>query len=285
MATAPDVLLLESISITAQRAARQAGALIRARAGNVDVAATKASSMDLVTVVDKECQTVIQGAFADAHPEVSFLGEESVPAGSEASASAIADYASRPGFLAIVDPIDGTTNFVHSIPFSAVSIGVAYNGIVVVGVIYEPYRDEMFTAIRGQGAFLNGSTRLHVSTETSMGSALFAYGLHNTKHVCQVMIKGLSSMSDVTRGCRSLGSAATHLAYVAAGRFTGFWELDLSSWDLAAGSLLVQEAGGIVTDTRGAPYTLQTRDCLATNGAPIHDGALAALVAVHADRI
>ncbi len=100
------------------------------------------------------------------------------------------------------------------------------------------------------------------------------------------MITGLRAMSKTTRGCRSLGSAATHLAYVAAGRFTGFWELDLSSWDLAAGSLLVQEAGGYVTDTRGKPYTLLTRDCLATNGSPaIHEGALTALASSHADRV
>jgi myo-inositol-1(or 4)-monophosphatase len=110
--------------------------------------------------------------------------------------------------------------------------------------------------------------------------------LCSAPQVCRVMITGLGAMSEVTRGCRSLGSAATHLAYVAAGRFTGFWELDLSSWDLAAGSLLVQEAGGIVTDTRGRPYSLLTRDCLATNGASgIHAGAIAALAAANADRV
>lgn len=144
----------------------------------------------------------------------------------------------------------------------------------------------MFTAIRGCGAFLNGTTRLRVSPEPALGSALFAYGLHSTRRVCRVMVTGLGAMSEVTRGCRSLGSAAAHLAYVAAGRFTGFWELDLSSWDLAAGALLVKEAGGVVTDTRGAPYSLLTRDCLATNGAPdVHGGALKALAAAKAESV
>ena len=156
----------------------------------------------------------------------------------------------------------------------------------MVGVVYEPYRDEMFSAIRGSGAFLNGTKRLHVSREVDIGAALFAYGLHNTQRVCRVMVKGLGAMSEISRGCRSLGSAATHLAYVAAGRFTGFWELDLSSWDLAAGSLLVAEAGGLVTDTRGEPYTLLTRDCLATNGAAaVHRGALEVLSGARADRV
>jgi myo-inositol-1(or 4)-monophosphatase len=139
--------------------------------------------------------------------------------------------------------------------------------------------------VRGQGARLNGAP-IRVSPEADMRRALWAYGLHNTLDVAHVMLKGVRALVDASRGARSFGSAATHLAYVAAGRFTGFTELDLSSWDLAAGSLLVEEAGGRVTDTRGGPFSLLVRDVLASNGASaVHDGALAALAAAGADRV
>lgn len=170
-------------------------------------------------------------------------------------------------------------------PFSCVSIGVAHRGTVVVGVVFEPYRNELFTAVRGRGARLNGAA-LAVSADGALSRAFFSYGLNTSRAIAHAMLDGVRAITDVSRGARCLGSAALHLAYVAAGRFTGFWELGLSAWDIAAGSLLVTEAGGAVTDTRGAPYSLLTRDVLATNGAPaVHDGVLAALAAAHADRV
>lgn len=265
-------------------AARAAGAAIKDGAGRTAVEKSKASDIDLVTEVDKHCQSVIEKAIADNFPSHKVLGEESVAAGAAASTAAI-DALADSEWLWIVDPLDGTTNFVHGLPLSVVSIGIAHKGVVVVGVVYEPYRDELFTAVRGRGAFLNGTTRLHVADETELKRSLWAFGLHHTQHVCRTMVRGMGAIADISRGCRTLGSAALHLAYVAAGRLTGFWELDLSSWDISAGSLLVQEAGGVVTDTRGEAYTLRTRDVFATNGAEgIHKPALAALAAVNAHR-
>lgn len=160
-----------------------------------------------------------------------------------------------------------------------VSIGVAYKGRVVVGVIYEPHRDELFSAVRGRGASLNGAP-MRVSGETAMRAALIGYGLHHQRHVAKTMLRSAEALIDVCRGMRALGSAALMMAYVACGRLTVFYELCLNSWDLAAGALLVEEAGGRVGDMRGGAYDLLTRDVLASNGAPdIHDGTLAVLAA------
>lgn len=267
-------------------AAREAGAIINEGRGKIFAAKTKASVVDLVTEVDVKCQNVIEKRLMEAFPESAFLGEESVAPGAAASAAAIrATLEQGKEWMFIVDPLDGTANFVSSIPLSVVSIGIAYKGEVVGGVIYEPARDELFTAMKGHGAFLNGTTPLHVSPAEKMVEAVWAFGTHHTQHVARTMLRGVGALSAVCRTVRSFGSAALHLAYVAAGRLTGFTELDLSSWDVSAGSLIVMEAGGKVTDTRGEPYTLLTRDTFATNGAPeVHDGGLAALRSVDAHR-
>lgn len=338
---------LEAILAVAEAAAREAGALIVARAGVTEVEKTKQSDQDLVTLVDKQSEDVIRAAMERHFPHHKMLGEESVAAGSAASATALESSVdsewlwsvrrashprgasfedeeergegaggevgemglrgvtqssspveqaslrrtrpSRPLLLIafassslsrsrrVVDPIDGTTNFVHGIPCSVVSIAIAHRGVVVVGCILDPYRNELFTAIRGQGAKKNGEP-MRVSAETDLKRALFGFGTHTLKTVRETMLRGVAAVGDVSRGVRSFGSAALHLSWVACGRLTGFWELDLSSWDLAAGSLLVEEAGGRCADTRGHPYTLRTRDMFATNGAPdIHEGALEAL--------
>lgn len=235
---------LKAVLEVATAAARQAGALMRQHVGRIDVEKEKATYQDLVTACDKACQDTIEAAIKSSFPTHDILGEESVPSGWAASTAAIdaklravADGLPTP-WLWIIDPIDGTTNFVHGIPCSVVSIGVAYKDSVVVGCIYEPYRDEMFTAIKGQGAHLNGRP-IHVdSVNTTVARSLWGYGLHHTHHVGGIMIRGLHAMLKVSRGCRSLGSAALHLAYVSCGRLTGFWELDLSSWDVGGCSLV-----------------------------------------------
>jgi myo-inositol-1(or 4)-monophosphatase len=289
----------QEILKVAVAAARAAGQVIRTSSGRIAIEKTKASYQDLVTAADRECQTIIEKAIADSFPDHGILGEESVDPGSKASAAAIERVLSQSKeWTWVIDPIDGTTNFVSGIPCSVVSIGVARKkaGVpsdasiasqwsVDVGVVYEPFRDELFTAIRGEGAFLNGAP-ISVSRETEMKGALFGYGLHSQAHVQATMVKGVGAICSVARGGRNLGSAALHLAYVSCGRLTGFWELDLSSWDLAAGSLLVQEAGGIATDTRGAPYSLLTRDMLATNGAEeIQSMTLRVLAEVGANKL
>lgn len=297
-----DVLDTSAVLTVAVRAARVAGARIRSFTGGAPVLKVKADFQDLVTATDRDCQDdiqkVIREAFGEAHL---FLGEEDVPPGAEASAAAIAAVLARGKPVWVVDPIDGTTNFASGLPISCVSIGVAdATGSVVVGVIYDPHRDELFHAVRGGGAFLNGAP-MRVAAVTELRASLWGWGLHHARHVGKTMLRAADTFADEVRGLRGLGSAvrfsraaphghreagpslspptaqAIELAYVACGRLAGFFEFELCAWDLAAGSLLVEEAGGRVTGPAGQPYNLALRDVLASCG-PIHDGAMALLV-------
>jgi myo-inositol-1(or 4)-monophosphatase len=281
---------LAALRACIEEAARKGGAcaLREQAAGRGGVYKEKAGQMDIVTLADVAAQAaiyeVVQAHFPEAVASglLQFLGEESVEAGSAASAAALASMVDAETLI-IADPIDGTTMFAHGIATWVVSIGVAVRGTLVAGAIYHPGADELFSAATGQGATVNGQP-MRVSSEVAMRNALFGYGLHNTPHVAATMCRAVTGLVQVARGCRSLGSAALHLAYVAAGRLTGFTELDLNSWDLAAGVLLIQEAGGRVTDTRGGAYTLATRDVLATNGAvEVHEGCEVVLRAMGAE--
>ena len=277
---------LDAILAVAVSSAREAGGLIRAACGSAKVDHTKAYDKDLVTVVDVACQSVIERAVAASFPAHTLLGEEAVAAGSAASTDALTAALSQSGggsgWLWIADPLDGTTNFCHGLPLSVVSIAVAHRGVVRVAVVFDPYRDELFTATRGRGAHLNGAP-LRVAATADLGAALFSVGFHSDERVGATMMRGAAALLRRVRGVRNLGSAALHLAYVAAGRLSGFFELDLSSWDVSAGSLLVTEAGGRVADMRGGPYTLAVRDIWATCGAPgVHEAGLAVLAAADA---
>ena len=268
---------LVSILSVAANAARAAGKLILGARGSVigtAVESTKSGFQDLVTMTDKACEDSIGSIIHESFPTHVILGEESVAPGREASKAAV-EAIRDAEWVWVIDPIDGTTNFVSGIPMSCVSIGVAHRGIVLVGVIYEPYRDELFTAIRGDGAKLNG-VPIHVAHVDGMRNTLFGFGTHNNPRVGHAMIRAADGFVDTARGLRAFGSAAIALAYVSCGRLGAYFEIDLSSWDLAAGSLLVTEAGGKITDTLGGEYTLRTRDILATCGSStmIHDEAL-----------
>ena len=282
-----DDLPLSVIRDVAVELAEAAGRLMLAHAGRVAVSDTKSGHQDLVTEVDKACQDLIEAGIAARFPGHAVLGEESVAAGAAASDAALRE-ALRTGaeWLWIADPIDGTTMFVSDLALSVVSIGVAHRGEVVVGVVHNPYRRETFAATRGGGAWLNGARRLAVSPAVHMASALWAYGLGNNPRCARRMLAGVGALIDASRGASSLGSAALHLASVAAGRFEGFFELDLASWDICAGALLVAEAGGRVTDMRGRAYCLLTRDVYATCGAQgVHEEGLRLLAEAHADRL
>lgn len=249
----------------AEAAAREAGHLIRERIGQAREIGEKTSNVDLVTEVDKQSEAVIRTELLAAFPEHKILGEEGVAPGSEASAEAL-NKALSAEYLWIVDPIDGTTNFVHGFPGCSVSIALAYREEVIVGVIYDPLRDEMFTASKEQGAFVNGE-RIRVSQEDILEVSLLATGFPGDKGWArEVNLRGMTALTPMCRNIRAVGSAALHLAYVACGRLSGFWEIDLNAWDLAAGSLLVQEAGGKVTDTEGDDYALHVRHIAASNG-------------------
>lgn len=279
-----DAILTEVLEV-AVSAAKSAGALIRSRSGGALASiAIKANDKDLATEVDQAAEAAIFAAIQRSFPDHAFLGEESVAPGSVASAAAIAAVEDQ-DWLWVVDPLDGTTNFIHDLAHSVVSIGVAHRGVVVVAVIYDPYRDELFSAVRGRGAHCNGE-RMRISSTPSLSTALFAVGFHSRADVAAAMVRASTALLGACRGIRCLGSAALHLAYVARGAFTGFFELDLNSWDLAAGSLLVEEAGGRMSDSRGVAYTLATRDCYATNGAEgVHAAGLALLAGAGANAV
>ncbi|KDO30761.1 hypothetical protein SPRG_04662 [Saprolegnia parasitica CBS 223.65] len=265
---------------TAKEAARLAGKHMRLHLGTEAV--SKSNKDDLVTVVDKQCQELIATHVARKHPTHRLLGEEDVAAGSDASRAAIAAMDGAE-WLWVVDPIDGTTNFVHARPASVVSVAVAFRGQVVVGVIYDPYRDELFSAMRGHGAYLN-DVAIHVSQkETQFEQALVGFGIGTKPSVRLPMLDVIHQFSNTCRGLRLQGAAALELAWTSCGRQTGFFELDLNSWDVAAGSLLVTEAGGAVTDSVGGAFNLHTRHIVASNG-HIHNDLLRCIADANATR-
>lgn len=208
-------------------------------------------------------------------PDHDFLGEEDVPAGKEASAAALDAKLTNDGWLWIVDPIDGTTNFVNGIPLCMPSVAATLNGQVMVGVIYDCHRNELFTAIKGRGAFLNGD-KINVGSQETIGDAIIAMGSPPAAESMEMSLKGIAALMPKVRTIRMLGSAALMLAWVANGRLTCYWEYDLSSWDISAGALLIMEAGGRFTDLEGNDFTLRTRKICASNG-KIHDETLRVL--------
>lgn len=262
--------LLREVAITASRAA---GEMIRSNVERIARITVKSSPSDLVTEVDREAERVIRNRILEAFPEHAILGEEGVDPGIDAAKRAVAEMAGRE-HLWIVDPIDGTTNFIHGFPFFCVSVAFAVKGDLRLGVIYDPLHEELFVAEKGKGATLNGAP-INVSSEKTLASSLFGTGFPNPKKGGNRR-DGILRMVPRVRNVRTTGSAALHLAYVAAGRLTGFWEVGLNAWDVAAGVLLVTEAGGKISDTLGRPYQLDVRHLLATNGW-IHEEALKTL--------
>lgn len=267
--------LLEQILQVAIDASRKAGDIILGNAGGAEVTNRKANSRDLLTMIDPLCEKTIQETVLASFPEHDFLGEEDVPPGKEASAAALEAKLASSDWLWIVDPIDGTTNFVHGMPMNMPSVACTCNGEVVVGVIYDCHRDEMFTAIRGQGAFLNGEP-IHVGQQNELGDAIVAMGSPPGEESMEMSLKGIQALMPKCRTIRMLGSAAIMLAWIANGRLTAYWEYDLSSWDIAAGSLIVREAGGHFTDLQGNDFSLKARKICASNGL-IHDELLKVL--------
>lgn len=255
----------KSFTAVAVNCAAKAGQWVKSKVGSITQLDTKYSMHDLVTEVDKSTERMIRNLISTHFPNHSFLGEEGVEPGPEASAKALQEM-SDSEYLWIVDPIDGTTNFVHGFPFFSVSIALAYRGQVIVGVVYDPSRDELFVAERGKGAYVHGR-KMQVSQEATLSRSLIATGFPADHHVAlPANMKGIQALAPKVRNLRIAGSAALHLAYVAAGRLSGFWEYNLSSWDIAAGSLLVEEAGGRISDLNGELYHVGVRNVAASNG-------------------
>jgi len=259
----------KSFTAVAVNCAAKAGEWMKSKIGTITQLDTKYSMQDLVTEVDKGAERMIRNLIGTHFPDHAFLGEEGVAPGPQASAKAL-EAVSDEEYLWIVDPVDGTTNYVHGFPFYSVSIALAYQGQVIVGVVYDPSRDELFVAERGKGAYVHGR-KMSVSKEASLSQSLIATGFPaDPIEALPANLADIQAIAPKVRNLRVAGSAALHLAYVAAGRLSGFWERNLSAWDLAAGSLLVEEAGGRLSDLNGEPYQLAVRNVTATNGW-IHD--------------
>lgn len=273
----PYVVTSKGHTAVAINAAAKAGEWIKSRQGQVKELGTKTSAQDLVTEVDKGVEQMIRRLILTHYPDHSILGEEGVEPGAAGAAAALEE-ARKHEYLWIVDPLDGTTNFVHGFPFYCVSIALVVRGELTVGVIYDPIRDEMFVAEKGKGAYMHGiPTR--VSEESGLAGSLLAMGFPPDREFAQpANMAGLQQLLPRIRGVRAGGSAALHLAYVAAGRVDAYWEIGLNPWDCAAGVLLVLESGGKVSDTLGQPYDIGTRYIVASNGR-IHDALIAELKA------
>lgn len=210
--------------------------------------------LDLVTQADTESEARVLSILRSRLPDVSILAEE----------SGVSDRDTEQRF--IVDPLDGTTNFAHAYPMFAVSIGYEEAGRVRAGVVYDPIREELFTAEQGRGAFLNGSKLEVSSTETIEHSLLVTGFPYDLKDDLEGNLRLFKRFMGIARAIRRDGSAALDLCYVAAGRFDGFWEEKLGPWDTAAGALIVEEAGGRVTDLRGGEFHYTQKGVVASNG-------------------
>jgi myo-inositol-1(or 4)-monophosphatase len=221
---------------------------------------------DLVTVADRQSEALILERIRQQFPAHDVMGEEGgrVESGSD--------------YKWYVDPLDGTTNFAHGFPVFCVSLAVDHRGQRVAGVVYDPTRDEMFTAELGSGARLNGEA-IRVSATAGLSDCLLATGFPSQKRHRNPNIHFYHQITLKTHGVRRAGSAALDLCCVASGRFDGFWEFNLNPWDTAAGVLLVEEAGGRVTDFSGGPFQLASRETVASNGL-VHDALLAEFKAI-----
>lgn len=233
--------------------ARDAGEIIKDHANKPRDIYFK-GRIDLVTATDIAVEEFLREKLAKLLPGSSFLAEESSP-DAELSENTW-----------VIDPVDGTTNFAHGLPFVATSIGLWQNGEVSLGVINAPLINEYFTAVKGQGAYRNGSP-LTVSSTTRLDHSLIATGFpYSMEDELPGLLRRMGRVLSSTRGLRRYGAAALDLAYVAAGHYDGFYERRLKPWDVAAGWLLVTEAGGKMTRTDGSAFTLRAHDVLATNG-------------------
>jgi len=238
----------------AVKAARRAGTVINRASLNLErLQVDRKQHNDFVTEVDKAAEAAIIETLSEAYPTHGFLAEETGEHNVDAEN------------VWIIDPLDGTTNFIHGFPQYAVSIALAVNGVTQQAVVYDPTRDELFTATRGSGAYLD-RRRLRVATQDRLANALIGTGFpYREDQDLERYLKIFGEMSRQCAGLRRPGAASLDLAYVAAGRYDGFFESDLKPWDMAAGALLITEAGGLVGNYRGEEGFLKSGEVMAGN--------------------
>jgi myo-inositol-1(or 4)-monophosphatase len=230
------------------------GKFIHSKLGKIKKLSYKQNDLsNVVTNVDKESEKIIIKKLRAIFPDADFLGEES---GENKKGSM---------YKWIVDPLDGTTNFAHGFPFFCVSIGLEYQKEIILGVVYDPNRDEMFYAVKNQGAFLN-KKRIYVSGEKNISKSLLATGFSYKSRKDENSVKIFAKFLKVSQAIRRAGSAALDLCYTACGRFDGYWEQGLSPWDTAAASLIVSESLGKVTRFDNKKFSCYDKEILATNG-------------------
>jgi myo-inositol-1(or 4)-monophosphatase len=251
---------LDAYASFAVEVARDAGAILRDRFGQPHEVRFK-GPVDMVTEADRASEALIAGRIRAEFPEHDLLGEEG---------SRGADAPSP--FRWVIDPLDGTTNFTHGLPTFAVSIGLEEDGIPLIGVVYDPMRDELFVGRRCGGATLNHQA-IRASTIDALGGSLLVTGF---SYDLELRARQTATWRDLltrVQAIRQTGSAALNLCYIAAGRLDGYWERGISPWDVAAGALIVMEAGGKITDLSGGPFRSDDRQILASNGF-LHDELL-----------
>ena len=238
---------------TAIKAARRAGSIINRAAQNIDIlTVTQKAANDYVTEVDREAERTIIRIIHETSPNHSIRAEESGESGNSE-------------YVWIIDPLDGTTNFVHGFQHYAVSVALSHKGVLSQAVIYDPIRNELFTATRGRGAYLNDH-RMRVSKRSSLQGCLLGTGFPFKEFdSIDNYLAMFRDLAQKTSGIRRAGAATLDLAYVAAGRLDGFWEYGLSPWDMAAGSLLITESGGLVGDFLGNGTHMESGNLVAGN--------------------
>jgi len=257
---------MTSFTEAAEQIAREAGAVLLEFLER-RVRVESKGEFDIVTEADRASERLIVARLHERFPSHAVVAEEGT--GKDIEAAEYRWY---------VDPLDGTTNFAHAFPMFNATLALEHDGELISGAIYDPVRNEMFLAERGGGAFLNGA-RIHVSSIDVLDHALLATGFPSRKRHRNVNVHFFYQMSMMTHGVRRAGSAALDLAYVACGRFDGFWEFGLNPWDMAAGTLLVGEAGGRSSDMLGGPVNVRGPHLLCDNGL-IHDDLLREFAAV-----
>lgn len=238
---------------TALRASRIGGAILRNKFGT-DLHIEHKGEIDLVTEADRAAESAIVAAIRSDYPHHGIVAEE------YDYEKTVSDY------CWVIDPLDGTTNFAHGFPWFAVSIGLRHRNEMTLGIVYNPIYEELYVAVKGEGATLNGRP-LRVSRTSELGNSLLSTGFpYNRRDSTVNNFDHFVNFQKQAQACRRPGAASLDLAAVAAGRFDGFWEMSLKPWDTAAGSLLVSEAGGVVSDFDGRSFDINGPECLASNG-------------------
>lgn len=244
---------MQSFKDTAVDAAKKAGSLLKENLGKVHAIEMK-GAVDIVTEMDRLAEDLIINELKSAFSDCGILTEESI------------EHRSLSSYRWIIDPLDGTTNYAHGYPVFCVSIALEKDGDVIFGVVYSPMLNELFTAERGNGAYLNDK-RIYVSRVNDLNSSLLATGFpYDVRTSQNNNINHFANFAVRAQAIRRAGSAALDLCYIACGRFDGFWELKLKPWDVAAGGLIIQEAGGELSDFKGSPFSIFSQETLASNG-------------------